>query len=255
MWCRGPSCAETPGTLSFPAALSVQENVRQAEVVGQTFVVLRSFAFPAPRMLAKNCCCSFIMSPAMSNHAVRTFDMSGVPANASPGVGRRRPGAVGHLLQGALHAARLPAGLATVTELAAVSVPLLAALPLVALLVAEVLLDPLVSVIAVSGLILATRPLLALLVVGVPLVSISAVIPLVAVVAIAVAHQVLLAAQVVPAGQRLAAAGAPGRRGRALRCLSHVAPSPCGSYPGRTPGPRDALALQFKPALRCRRYA
>src|SRR6476661_2166172 len=53
-------------------------NAHQAEVVGQTLVVLRSFVVPAPRMSAKNCCCSFIMSPAMSNHAVRTCDRSAV---------------------------------------------------------------------------------------------------------------------------------------------------------------------------------
>jgi hypothetical protein len=109
---------------------------------------------------------------------------------------RCRPGAVGHLLQAALHAAGLPAGLATVTELAAVSVPLLAALgapPPVALLVAEVPLDPLVSGIAVIGSILATRPLLALPIVGIPLDPHVAVI---AVVAVAVTHQILLAAQI-----------------------------------------------------------
>src|SRR4029453_13926703 len=43
-----------------------------------------------------------------------------------PRVGRRRPDPVGYLLPGALHAAGLPAGLATVTELTAVPVPLLA---------------------------------------------------------------------------------------------------------------------------------
>jgi hypothetical protein len=45
-------------------------------------VVFLALGLSAPSMLAKNCCCSFIMSPAMSNHAVTALDMSGVGARA-----------------------------------------------------------------------------------------------------------------------------------------------------------------------------
>jgi hypothetical protein len=61
---------------------------RPSEVVQvtQSFVVVRASVFPAASMVAKNCCCIFITSPAMSNHAVTTFDMSGAGVNASAGL-------------------------------------------------------------------------------------------------------------------------------------------------------------------------
>jgi hypothetical protein len=46
-------------------------------------VVFLALGLPVPSMLANNCCCSFIRSPAMSNHAVTALDMSGVGERAA----------------------------------------------------------------------------------------------------------------------------------------------------------------------------
>ena len=145
---------------------------------GQTFVVVRSFVFPAPSTVAEELLLQLHHVPGHVEPCREDLGHVGGCRERIPRIGRRRPGPVGHLLHGALHAAGLTAGLATVTELAAVSVPLLAALGALRR--------------SARGASCSVRRSESRSI---------AVVLLIAVVAVAVAHQILLAAQVVLAAR------------------------------------------------------